>query len=164
MTSQNPFLVIVFSGNIVFDQTPDITSDVPTVSMIDAQLQSNEDLDDYEDVDYTQLDEIPPPRRSSKRQECHELEPIGADTSAVFYHVLEPPNTDSGLPQSHAAKPFGNGAPEVFYHTLEPPTGSTAPAYQNPSDGNLYTLNPLYEPAENSAPLEANNLLYDSYI
>ena len=128
------------------------------------QPQSHDEPPDYEDVDYTQLNEIPPPRRSTKRQECYALQPVGNDTSSVFYCVLEPPKTESDHSQSQVSEPVGNGAPEVFYNTLEPPTASNRPTYQNLSEVNHFTLNPVYESAENSAPLVEANKLYDNYI
>ncbi|XP_031550756.1 uncharacterized protein LOC116288153 isoform X1 [Actinia tenebrosa] len=182
-------------GNIIIDQSTGATTDVSTVNTVDEQPQSRDEPPDYEDVDYTQLNEVPHPRRSTKRQECHALEPIGYDTpdvfyhvleppniessdgpqcyatnhsgkeaSSVFYHVLEPPEIESDGPQFHAPEPVGNGAPEVSYHTLESPTALNRPTYQNLSEVNHYTLNPLYESAENSAPLVEANKLYDNSI
>ena len=135
-----------------------------TVNTNDDQPQSRDEPPDYEDVDYTQLNDIPPPRRPSKRQECHALEPVRADNSAVFYHVLEPSMTEPNGTRSQATERVCDGAPDVFYHTLEQPTDLNAPAYQNLSEVNQYTMNPLYESSDYSPPLVEANKLYDNYM
>ncbi|XP_031566192.1 uncharacterized protein LOC116301294 [Actinia tenebrosa] len=152
-------------GDIILDQTTDTPTDASTVNTVDDQPQSRDEPPDYEDVDYTRLNEVPPPRRSIKRQECHALEPVGYDTPDVFYHVLEHPNIESsdGL-QCYAREPHSNGSSEVFYHTLDSPTDLNRPTNQNLFEVNHYTLKPVYESAENSAPLVEANKLYDNSI
>ena len=130
---------------------PADSTDGSTENTLDDRPHSRNEPHDYEDVEGTQLNVVPPPTRSSKRQDYHPLVPICADTNAVSNHVLEPPETESNGPQCHVAESTCSGPRDVLGHTLGPLTRLARSAYQNVSEVNHYIMNPVYEPAENSS-------------